>query len=110
MQLCERCGVEIADDAAYCRQCGRRTLTSWASTQTPAAPAPTGSGAGNPLSTLAVFFGVVAVLNVIVGAVAVVLAGLARLRDEPSSRFAVAVAGCGAVIGVVVRVFVLDSP
>lgn len=108
MQLCERCGVEIADDAAYCRQCGRRTLTSWASTQTPAAPATT--GAGNPLSTMAVFFGVVAVLNVVVGAVAVVLAGLARFRDEPSSRFAVAVAGCGAVIGVVVRVFVLDSP
>src|SRR5688500_6719167 len=97
MQLCERCGVEIAVDAAYCRQCGRRTLTSWASPRPPVAPT-TSSGGGNPLSTLAVFFGVVAVLNVIVGAVAVVLAGVARYRDEPSSRFAVAVAGCGAVI------------
>jgi len=107
MQLCERCGVEIAEDAAYCRQCGRRTLTSWASPRAPAAPTTASSGGGNPLSTLAVFFGVVAVLNVVVGAVAVVLAGLARYRDEPSSRFAVAVAACGAVIGVVVRVLVL---
>jgi hypothetical protein len=111
MLLCERCGVEIADDAAYCRQCGLRTLSSWA------APTPkvqvgttTTTGGGNAFSTLAVFFGVVAVLNVAVGALAVALASLALVRSEQSSRFAIVVAVGGAVIGVVVRTFVLDSP
>ncbi|HEY8546029.1 MAG TPA: zinc-ribbon domain-containing protein [Acidimicrobiales bacterium] len=108
MQLCERCGVELPDDAAYCRQCGRRTLSSWASAQTPAQTAPA-STTGNACSTLAVFFGVVGMLYVVVGVVAVVLAGLARYRQEPSSGFALVVAGIGAVVGAVVQFLILGS-
>ena len=105
MVLCERCGVEIPDGAAYCRQCGLRTLSSWAAPKAQSSV----PGGSNPFSTLAVFFGVVAVLNVIVGALALVLASLAGVRREPSSRFAIAVAACGAVIGMAVRTLLLDA-
>jgi hypothetical protein len=124
MELCERCGVELPDGAAFCRQCGRRTTPSWAVARPPGsppspaggsdpdtdprAPAP-GDAPANVLSTLAVFFGVVATVNVLVGAVALVLASAARVRNEPSSRFAIVVAACGAVLGVVVRTVVLDG-
>jgi uncharacterized membrane protein YvbJ len=108
MDLCERCGVELAADATYCRKCGRRTSIkpSWL---TPAKASPEGDGPGNGFSTLAVFFGVVAAASVFVGIVAIVLASVARFRGEPSSRFAIAVSGCGIVLGLVLRTMVFDS-
>lgn len=120
MELCERCGVELPDGAAFCRQCGRRTTPSWAVARAPGSrqaspPDAEAHGAdpadapANVLSTLAVFFGVVATVNVLVGAVALVLASAARVRNEPSSRFAIVVAACGAVLGVIVRTVVLDG-
>ena len=112
--LCQRCGVELPEGATFCRQCGRRTGSSWAVST---APTPTGSpesadgahGPGNALSTLAVFFGVVAVVSVFVGVAALVLAAGARLRNEPSSRFALAVSGCGATLGLILKQLVLDA-
>jgi len=103
--LCQRCGVELPEGATFCRQCGRRTGASWAVSNDPAP----GERRGNPFSTLAVFFGVVAVVNVFVGIAALVLASVARLRHEPSSRFALAVSGCGAALGLVLRQLVLEA-
>ena len=115
--LCQRCGVELPEGATFCRQCGRRTGSSWAVST---APTPTSStdgadggdgahGPGNAFSTLAVFFGVVAVVSVFVGVAALVLAAGARLRNEPSSRFALAVSGCGATLGLILKQLVLDA-
>ena len=109
--LCQRCGVELPEGATFCRQCGRRTGSSWAVSSAPTPTGSTGStdGPGNAFSTLAVFFGVVAVVSVFVGVAALVLAAGARLRNEPSSRFALAVSGCGATLGLILKQLVLDA-
>lgn len=108
VDLCERCGVELADGAAFCAKCGRRTsiTSSWL---TPAKASPVGDGPGNGFSTLAVFFGVVAVASVFVGIVAAVLAAIARFRNEPSSRFAIVVTGCGIALGLAIRTLAFGS-
>ncbi|HMG39865.1 MAG TPA: zinc ribbon domain-containing protein [Acidimicrobiales bacterium] len=122
--LCQRCGVELPDGAAFCRQCGRRTGASWAVASAPSTASThehdggrrasrdrggSGGSRGNALSALAVFFGVVAVVNVFAGVAALVLAAGARFRDEPSGRFAVVVAGCGAALGLALRQLVFDA-
>ena len=109
MELCERCGVELPAGAPFCRKCGRRTTSSWAVPRAPAEAAEPAARAGNAFSTLAVFFGVVATISVILGGVAVALATVAFVRKEPSRGFAVVVAAVGTVIGIVVRTVLLDS-
>ena len=108
VDLCERCGVELADGAAFCTKCGRRTsiTSSWL---TPAKASPAGGGPGNGFSTLAVFFGVVAVASIYAGIVAAVLAAVAHVRKEPSRRFAIVVSGCGIALGLAIRTLVFGS-
>lgn len=115
MVVCERCGSDLPVDALFCTRCGRRAVTSWSSPRsTGENPAitdvdPPPSGPGNPLSTIAVFCGVVALLNLLVGAAGLTLAVLARIRREPSSNFAIVVAGCGIALGTALRILVFDG-
>ena len=112
MVACERCQSELPADAVFCTRCGRRAAASWSTPRTGEVPAVTdvepASGPGNPLSTVAVFLGVVALLNLLVGVAGLTLAVLARLRREPSSNFAIVVATCGIALGAVLRIMVFD--
>lgn len=115
MVACERCRSDLPADAVFCTRCGRRAVASWSAPRStgenPAitdAEAPA-SGPGNLLSTVAVFFGVVALLNLLVGAAGLTLAVLARVRREPSSNFAIVVAACGIALGTALRILVFDN-
>lgn len=114
MVACERCGSDLPADAVFCTRCGRRAVASWSAPRTGEIPAitdvePPPSGPGNPLSTIAVFFGVVALLNLLIGVAGLTLAVLARLRREPSSNFAIVVAACGIALGAALRILVFDN-
>lgn len=122
---CERCKSDLPADAVFCRRCGRRAVLSWASPKPPDEPEEAGPPhrpahaitgehpsvvtAGNVFSTIAVFCGVVALLNLVVGIVGLALASFAGARREPSSRFALGVAGCGALLGIAFRMLVFDG-
>ena len=121
MVACERCRSELPADAVFCARCGRRAVASWATVRAPdeaRQPAHTrspetddapGATPGNALSTVAVFCGVVALLNVWIGLAGFVLATGAHRRREPSSRFAIAVTSVGAVLGLAFRYLILDK-
>jgi hypothetical protein len=113
MVACERCKSELPADAVFCTRCGRRAVASWATIKEPDEvdePAHTREPAtGNAFSTVAVFFGVIALLNMWIGVVALVFALAAHRRREPSSRFAIAVAGVGSLLGIVFRILLFDE-
>lgn len=112
MVACERCRSELPADAVFCARCGRRAAASWATVKEPEEvhePAHSRETASNALSTVAVFCGVVALLNLWIGLVALVLSLGAHRRGEPSSRFAVAVAAVGSVLGIVFRILLFDK-